>query len=288
MGAAATIAVAVIVAAAVAWGGGQGGARAFGASVIAIGAALAFLVQWVAFVPAYLRQTERFYDLVGSLTYLLVTAVCIAGSRPTDTRSALLGVLIAVWASRLGSFLFRRIAAAGSDPRFDDIKPSASRFLVAWTLQGLWVFLTLCAALAAITTLNPAPFGVLDAVGLAIWVTGFSIEVVADRQKSRFREEHPGRFVDAGLWRWSQHPNYFGEIVLWTGVAVIAASTLRGWQWVTMISPVFVMFLLTRVSGIPLLDQRAAERWGDDPNYARYRETTPVLFPRPPRPRAES
>ncbi len=246
-------------------------------------AALAFAVQWIAFVPAYVKQTERFYDLVGSLTYMLVTGLALLASPSVDARSAILGALIFVWAARLGGFLFRRIQAAGSDSRFDDIKPSASRFFVAWTLQGLWVFLTLCAALAAITSLRPAALGVLDGVGLSIWVAGFSIEVIADRQKSRFRDAHPGRFVNTGLWAWSQHPNYFGEIVLWSGIAVMAASTLHGWQWVTLISPFFVAFLLTQVSGIPMLDQRAKERWGDDPRYARYREQTPVLIPRPPR-----
>ena len=274
---------ALLVAAAVSWAGGQGGAEAFGFPVMMHCAALAFAVQWVAFLPAYWKQTERFYDLVGSLTYVMVTALALAWSRPTDPRSTILGVLIVVWAARLGSFLFRRIAVAGSDPRFDDIKPSASRFLLAWTLQGLWVFLTLCAALAAITTLEPSKVGVLDFAGLMIWAIGFAIEVIADWQKSRFRADHPGRFVNTGLWRWSQHPNYFGEIVLWTGIAVIAASTLRGWQWVTMISPFFVAFLLTRVSGIPLLDKRAEERWGSDPEYRRYREETPALIPRPPR-----
>lgn len=277
------IAAALIVAMGVARAGSQGTAEIAGAPVMMLCALLAFAVQWVAFVPAFVRQTERFYDLVGSLTYMAVTAVAILASRPTDLRSALLSVLVFTWALRLGSFLYRRIQAAGSDPRFDEIKPSASRFLVAWTLQGLWVFLTLCAALAAITTLTPAELGPLDGVGLIIWATGFAIEVVSDRQKSRFRAERPGHFINTGLWAWSRHPNYFGEIVLWVGVAVIASSTLQGWQWVTMVSPLFVIVLLTRISGIPLLEQRAEERWGDDERYRLYKANTPVLVPRPPR-----
>jgi steroid 5-alpha reductase family enzyme len=184
----------------------------------------------------------------------------------------------------LGSFLFRRIHAAGSDPRFDEIKPSASRFFVAWTLQGLWVFLTLSASLAAITTLTPARLGLLDVVGLGIWVLGFVIEVIADRQKSQFRSENPGHYISSGLWAWSRHPNYFGEILLWLGIAVIASSTLRGWQWVTLISPLFVFFLLTKISGIPMLEKRADARWGDHEGYRRYKAETPVLIPRPPRP----
>ncbi len=273
---------AVLVASAIAWAGSRGGSEIAGVPVMIVCAAIAFGVQWLAFVPAYLKQTEHFYDLVGSLTYMLLTGVALLASRPNDTRSIILGVLVFIWASRLGSFLFRRIRLAGFDPRFDEIKPSASRFLVAWTLQGLWVFLTLCAALAAITTRSPSELGLLDGLGFTLWVVGFAIEVVADRQKSRFRAEHPGHYIDTGLWSWSRHPNYFGEIVLWIGVALIASSTLQGWQWATMISPVFVIFLLTRISGVPLLEKRANERWANDESYQRYKANTPVLFPRPP------
>ncbi len=245
-------------------------------------AILSFGVQWLAFVPAYLRRTERFYDLVGSLTYLTVTAFAIGGTQSRDARSWVLGLLVGVWAVRLGSFLFRRIRSEGSDGRFEEIKQSASRFLVAWTLQGLWVFLTLCAALAAITTTAPADLGVLDGVGFSIWLFGFCLEVIADRQKSEFRRQNPGRYIDTGLWAWSRHPNYFGEIVLWTGIAVMASSTLNGWQWITLVSPLFVTLLLTRISGIPLLEKRADERWGDDAGYQAYKARTPVLIPRPP------
>jgi len=224
----AVIVLSVALASLVAWAGGDGAAELIGVSVMGWCAALAFVIQWMAFIPAYRLQSERFYDLTGSLTYIGVTVLAVATTLPMDNRSALLSLLIILWAGRLGSFLFRRIRAAGSDPRFDAIKPSARRFLVAWTLQGLWVFLTLCAALAAITSIEPAPLGRLDLLGILVWVSGFGIEVIADRQKSAFRREHPGRFIDRGLWAWSRHPNYFGEIVLWTGIALIASSTLRG------------------------------------------------------------
>ncbi|MEM7136274.1 MAG: DUF1295 domain-containing protein [Myxococcota bacterium] len=279
----AVVASCLAVATAIAWAGSRGGTSVLELPVLVWCAAIAFAVQWLAFVPAYIWQTERFYDLTGSVTYISVTLFALAAAGSRDSRSLVLALLVCVWAARLGTFLFRRIHAAGGDARFDGIKPIASRFFVAWTLQGLWVFLTLCAALTAITTIAPAGFGVGDFVGLVVWATGFGIEVVSDRQKSAFRSTHPGRFVDTGLWAWSRHPNYFGEIVLWTGIAIIAASTLRGWQWATMVSPVFVALLLTRISGVPILERRADERWGDDPEYRRYKAQTPVLVPRPPR-----
>jgi steroid 5-alpha reductase family enzyme len=279
----ATIATCVVLAGAVAWGGGQGGAVRWGAPVMAICVAFAFAVQWVAFVPSYLRRTEHYYDLTGSATYLAVVWLAVWASGTSDPRALLMAGAVSIWALRLGSFLFRRVRRSGKDGRFDAIKTNGPRFAVAWTLQGLWVSLTLCATLAAITTRDPAPFGVLDVLGLGVWAAGFGIEVRADREKTAFRARHPGRFVDTGLWAWSRHPNYFGEIVLWSGLAVMAASTLSGSQWVTMVSPLFVYLLLTRVSGVPLLEARADERWGGDARYRDYKARTSVLLLRPPR-----
>jgi steroid 5-alpha reductase family enzyme len=111
------------------------------------------------------------------------------------------------------------------------------------------------------------------------------IEVVADRQKSVFKTDpaNTGRFITGGLWAWSRHPNYFGEITLWVGVAIIALPTLSGWRWLMLISPLFVILLLTRISGIPMLESRAEKRWGADPEFRAYTDSTPALLLRPPR-----
>ena len=202
-----------------------------------------------------------------------------------DARSILLALLVSIWALRLGSFLFLRIRRRGIDERFEAIKPFFARFLMAWTLQGLWVFLTLAAALGAMTSAQPTAIGLVGFVGVAVWTVGFAIEVISDRQKRVFRSNpaNAGCFITTGLWAWSRHPNYFGEVVLWLGIALIALPSLSGWQYVTLISPLFVFLLITRISGIPPLESRAEERWGDDPDYQAYQARTPVLFPRPPR-----
>jgi steroid 5-alpha reductase family enzyme len=276
----------VLVAAGVAWAGSQGGATAFGIPIFALGVALAFLVQWVAFAVAFLLQTETFYDLIGSLTYITVTIIAVLLSPDVDGRSILLMAMVVIWAARLGTFLVRRIRKAGKDARFDEIKPSFPRYLLTWTLQGLWVTLTLSAALVAITTSVRKDLGVFALVGLAVWVFGIAVEAAADAQKNAFRAEpaNKGKFINTGLWAWSRHPNYFGEIVLWIGVAIIALPVLRGWQWVTLISPVFVALLLMRVSGVPMLEKRADEKWGGQEDYEAYKANTPVLIPKPPKP----
>jgi steroid 5-alpha reductase family enzyme len=280
------IAIAVALGLLTALIGAQGSQTLAGVPVFAIAVGLAFLVQWVAFVPAYLRQTERYFDLTGSLTYIGVVLIAAALTPVRDERTLLLLVVVVAWAARLGTFLFRRIRKSGRDDRFDELKPSPLRFLAVWTVQGLWVSLTLAAALAAITSAQREPLGIVALLGLAIWGFGFGIEAVADWQKSRFRatDANRDRFIDSGLWAWSRHPNYFGEIVLWVGVAVIALPVLSGWQLLTLVSPVFVAVLLLRISGVPMLERKADARWGGRPDYESYKARTPVLVPRPPRP----
>jgi len=275
----------VLVGLGVAFAGSQGGGSAFGIPIFAFCVALVFLIQWLGFIAAYLLQTEKFYDLTGSFTYISVTILAVLLSPVVDGRSILLLILVVIWAGRLGTFLFRRIQKAGKDARFDDIKPSFIRFLNTWTIQGLWVTFTSAAALAAITTTTRRELGLFALVGFLVWVLGFSIEATADAQKNRFRAdpENKGKFIHTGLWAWSRHPNYFGEIVIWIGVAIIALPVLRGWQWVTLISPVFVTLLLTRVSGVPMLEKRADEKWGGQEDYEAYKARTPVLIPRPPK-----
>jgi len=265
--------------------GGQGSVRVGGVPLFVLCVALAMAIQWIAFVPAFLARTERFFDLTGSLTYITCTAVAVTLGPPLGQGSTILAALVVVWAARLGSFLFLRINREGVDRRFDEIRGSFVRFFVAWTLQGVWVTFTVGAALAVITSERPQSLGVLGWAGLAVWIVGFGIEVVADAQKKEFRSrpENADRFMRSGLWAWSRHPNYFGEILLWFGVAMIATPALEGWQYVTLLSPVFVTFLLTKVSGVPLLEERADAKWGGDPEYEAYKAATPVLVPRPPR-----
>lgn len=280
----AAIIIAVAIGAVVSWAGSDGGDRVGAIPVFALCAALAFAINWLAFVPAALTRTERYYDLVGGITYLTTTAIAVLLSSELDLRATLVAAMVMFWSLRLATFLFLRISRSGGDSRFDDIKNRPWRFLMAWTIQGLWVLLTAAAALAVVTGGAREPLGAIGIAGIAVWTIGMVIEIVADRQKSTFKDDpnNAGKFINVGLWRWSRHPNYFGEIVLWTGMAIVAAPVLQGWQWATLISPVFVAFLLTRVSGIPLLEEKADKVWGGQEGYEEYKRRTPVLVPRPP------
>ena len=245
---------------------------------------LAFLIQWVAYIPAYVFQTEKFYDLTGSLTYLSVTwyALILASGDFANANLAntVIVLLISLWALRLGSFLFMRIHKDGEDKRFRTIKPSATQFFMTWTLQGLWVSLCSMCALTAISSDTGVVVNAMFYFGLGLFVLGFSTEIVADNQKSKFRSfpENRDKFITTGLWAKSRHPNYFGEIVLWAGIAVMSFSSLEGWQYLTLISPIFTYILLVYVSGVRMLEARADIKWGHDENYKKYKSNTPVLW----------
>lgn len=279
------ILVVLMIAVGMAWAGSQNGLVVFGLPLFALCIMLIFLIQWAAFIPAFLFQTEKFFDLTGSLTYTSVTVAAFLLNEKQDLRSLILLFMVLVWAGRLGSYLFKRVQKAGKDSRFDNIKPSFWRFLQTWTLQALWISLTLAAALTAITSTNQTGLDFFAGLGLVLWMYGLGIEALADHQKDVFRRNPANKdhFISSGLWSWSRHPNYFGEIVLWLGVALTALPIMRGWQYLTLISPIFVFILLTRVSGIPILEKRADEKWGGQVDYEAYKEKTSILIPLPPK-----
>jgi steroid 5-alpha reductase family enzyme len=249
-------------------------------------AAICIGIQWVAWIPASIGKTERFYDLTGGLTYLTVVGFSLwAGSQsePPSLRELIVSLLVVIWSLRLSFFLYLRIHRTGKDGRFDQLKTSPIRFLVPWTLQGLWVFLTMIVVIVINSQADSAPaLGIWDGIGLSIWILGFGIETIADNQKKAFNTEpnNQGKWIESGLWSYSRHPNYLGEILLWTGIAFFGISCFTGLERVAWISPIFIYLLLTKVSGTPILDKRALEKWGDDPEYQKYRDNTPALIPR--------
>ena len=252
----------------------------FYCAVICIGA------QWLAWIPASIWKTERFYDLTGGLTFLVVVVFSLwSGSQfePPSLREIIVSALVIVWSLRLSSFLYFRIHRTGKDGRFDRLKTSPIRFLVPWTLQGLWVFLTMVVVIVINNQENASPaLGIWDCIGFLLWITGFGIEVIADNQKTVFNSDpqNKDKWIDSGLWSYSRHPNYFGEILLWTGISFFGVSCFTGLERVAWISPIFIYILLTKISGTPILDRRSLEKWGHDPEYQKYRDETPALFPR--------
>lgn len=241
---------------------------------------LAFLIQWICFMPAYILQTEKFYDLTGSLTYLTLILFSIFNAGSLGFASLIVCACVSVWAVRLGSFLFLRIKKDGEDKRFRSIKTSFTRFFMTWTLQGMWVTMCLLCVTTALSSEGGIKEGVGFYLGLIVFIIGFGLEVSADMQKTRFRKnpENKGKFISTGLWAKSRHPNYLGEIILWLGVALMSMESLRGIEYITLISPLFVYILLVYVSGVRMLENSGQKKWGNLPEYKAYVENTPQLF----------
>ena len=246
---------------------------------------LIFIIQWFVFIPSFMNRTEHFFDLTGSLTFISTVLFTLMVIPEIYLRDVVIALLVIIWAVRLGSFLFLRVRKDGGDGRFDIMKTKFWWFLMTWNIQGMWVFLSLAAGLAAMTSNQKLEADIFLLIGLVIWIIGFAIEVIADNQKSKFRSnsENKDKFISTGIWSWSRHPNYFGEILLWIGITVIALPVLQGWQFITLISPIFIIFLLTQVSGVRLLELRGNKKWGDNEEYQRYIQNTSVLIPLPPK-----
>jgi steroid 5-alpha reductase family enzyme len=251
---------------------------------ILAGAALVdFGIQLAGWAVATLLKSEKFYDALGSVAYLTLALGSLAYGGTYHARQVAWTCAVAAWTLRLGSFLVLRVLRTGGDSRFDEIKHRPLSFLVAWVLQGVWVWVvSLPLLLLNAAPANPA-FVWTDAVGAVAWVAGFLIETTADFQKLGFKADpdNQGRFIDVGLWRYARFPNYFGEILLWTGVFLGCCAVFEGAEWAAVVSPVFVSFLLLFVSGVPLQEQQALARWGAEPAYQAYRARTNLLVPLP-------
>ena len=244
---------------------------------------MAFIIQWILFIPAYFFQTEKFYDIVGSFTYLTVVLYTFFSSNISigfNFGNLTISFLIILWALRLGFFLFLRIRKEGEDKRFDHIKPSVTKFFMTWTLQGMWVSICSLSALSAMSSPTGVVVNGMLFIGISIFISGLLLEIIADYQKTQFRNKPENKefFISSGLWAYSRHPNYVGEIVLWTGVSVMSFSSLSGVQYIALISPIFTYLLLVYVSGVRILEASGKKRWGHLQSYQEYLKNTPSLL----------
>ena len=244
---------------------------------------IAFIIQWVLFVPAFLFKTEKFYDISGSFTYISIISYVYYQSyllKGFNLGNLILVFFIGFWAVRLGSFLFLRIHKAGEDKRFRLIKRSPTQFFMTWTLQGMWVSLCSACALTAMASDQGLIINNWFYIGSFLFLFGLAIEIIADYQKTIFRkdEKNKDNFIKTGLWALSRHPNYLGEIILWLGVSVISFSSLSDWQYITLISPIFTYLLLVHISGVRILESNGKKKWGHLKNYNEYIDKTPMLL----------
>ena len=252
-------------------------------AIIGIALFLAVLIQLILFIPAYGYKTDKLTDLSYALTFIILALLLFIFNKFSGGKLVLF-IMITLWAIRLGSYLFRRIHHMGRDARFDGIRENFFRFMGFWLLQGVTIWIIIIPA--AFYFDAPAKFTFLTVLGLIIWLKGLVIETVADHQKFVFKIDklNANKWIDTGLWKYSRHPNYFGEILCWFGIYIYAVSALSGYNiLIALISPVFIALLLLYYSGVPGLEKSADARFGNDRRYRHYKKNTSILFILPPK-----
>ena len=239
-------------------------------------------VQWgVAALHGLPWRSERYYDVSGSLTHLAVSLALLLDG-PPHPRAVVASFLATVWCVRLGTYLFERIVRDGRDKRFRYVAKHRIRFLGAWTTQAVWVVTLQLPILLLHRSTDARPLDRVDGVGWALWCVGFGLETVSDMQKNIFRCANRSGFVTTGLWAYCRHPNYLGEIMMWTGICCTAAPGFRGTEHLGWLSVGVTVLLLCFVSGIPPIEAEGWRRWGHLRSYRRYIHHTNRLLPWPP------
>ena len=246
---------------------------------------LIFGLQLTGFIPSFYLKSEKYYDLFGGVSFIssifLMLFLKIRITNDLSTREIILASCVLLWTIRLSFFLFQRVKRVGKDVRFDNLKLSFSKFLLAWMTQGLWVFICLFPILVVFSspTNNEITY---FAFGSLTYLIGLVIEIIADYQKTIHNKlnNKKRKFISSGLWSKSRHPNYFGEFLIWTGITIICFPVFSGFKYLALITPIFIYFLLNYISGVNLLEERATEKWGNNPEYVKYLKTTPRFFPK--------
>ena len=237
-------------------------------------------LQAIFFVFAATLKTDKVTDLTYSLTFLLLAGGLLFMHPEPESGHYVLAGMVALWSIRLGGYLLVRIIQMGRDRRFDGIRENFVSFLLFWIFQGITVWATMLPVTYALSQ-ESLPTEAAFALGSALWLLGLIWESVADQQKFAFKSnpENENRWIQHGLWKFSRHPNYFGEILLWWALFLAVTPVLSEWAWLTAIGPIFITCILLFFSGIPPLERRYKKKYGDNPEFQSYHKGTSMLIP---------
>jgi len=241
---------------------------------------IAVLINIFVFIPAYLWKTDKLTDISYSLTFFVLACYGLYINN-FELPYLILFLAITAWAFRLGAYLLIRIKKMGRDKRFDGMREDFWRFFKFWFFQGISVWVIMVPSLLFFNS-EISYLGIISYTGIAIWLLGLLIETFSDLQKYKFinNPQNKGVWIETGLWKYSRHPNYFGEITLWVGVYLFVFPHLDFAQNIFgLISPLYIAFIIIFISGIPMLEKAADKRWGENPSYQNYKKRTSVLVP---------
>jgi len=251
-------------------------------STIILSLVVAVVCNLLLFLIAYWRQSDKLTDASYALTFILLAAL-VAWASPAQGEYGIIGLgMVMLWACRIGGFLLYRVVRIGRDARFDGVRNHFMRFGRFWLGQAITVWVLMIPIVFAFSRKNH--LGTVELLSICLWLLGFGVEAIADLQKYRFRSDHhnANHWIDTGLWRFSRHPNYFGEIVVWCSIYLYSYAGMSVTEKIiALASPLLISILLLFVSGVPILERSANKRWGNDPSYQSYRRRTSLLIPLP-------
>ncbi len=248
---------------------------------ILITLAISLGINLIMFIPAFLLKTDKLTDISYAMTFLAV-ALSSLFLNQIYLYSLILMAMIFVWALRLGLFLLIRVRKIGKDKRFDDKRSNFWKFGKFWVLQGISVWIIMIPSVLFLSK-DATSLSSISYLGVIIWALGLVIEAVADIQKYIFKNkpENKERWIEIGLWKYSRHPNYFGEIALWFGIYFFVLPGLTFWESIIgLVGPLYIASLILFISGIPLLEKSADSRWGNLADYQAYKKRTSLIIPR--------
>lgn len=254
---------------------------------ICLGAILLFETFW--FLFAWARGRNDVADVAWGFGFVVVAGVSLAMGDANAPRGLLVSALVLAWGARLALHIHARNAKRGEDPRYRQWREAWGRwfllrsFFQIYVLQGTLLVIVAIPIIFANTSAETS-WTIMDGLGLSVWLFGFIFESVGDWQLLKFMRNpaNKGKLMTTGLWRFTRHPNYFGEVTLWWGVWLIVCAIPNGWM--TLVGPLTITFLILKVSGIPMLEQHYAGR----ADFEAYKRSTSIFLPLPPRERSKS
>ncbi|XP_021866962.1 uncharacterized protein [Spinacia oleracea] len=259
-------------------------AKVLDSHFLALTAIVTVFYQFIFFVVTALLKFDKVTDFAGSTNFIILAVLTFVVKASWNFRQVVLTLLVVIWGLRLGLFLLMRIMQWGEDRRFDEMRANLGKLAVFWIFQAVWVWtVSLPVTVVNASDRNPS-FQAADIIGWIMWSIGFSLEATADQQKLAFKSSpgSRGKWCDVGVWKYTRHPNYFGEIFLWWGIFISSIPVLVGAEWLVVLGPVFLTLLLLFVSGIPLLEASADKKFGSVDDYRLYKKVTSPLIPLPP------
>ncbi len=237
---------------------------------------ISFVIQILFFIFAALFKTDKVTDMAYGLTFVILSWFLMFYTQSFGIIEYIVAAMVSLWGIRLASYLFIRILKIGKDKRFDGIREDFWKFASFWVLQAISISAIMLPVTFILTQETPRFFGILAVLGIIMWVKGFIFQSIGDAQKFAFKNRYPDKFISTGLWKYSRHPNYYGEILMWWGIFLIAAQYLHNWEWLVIIGPIWITSLLLFVTGIPTTEKRAEEKYK---GYKKYKEKTSMLIP---------